>query len=690
MKAKTKIILLGILAALIPALTYLTMTFIQKNSLSAKLETQIDAQIKNSISAIAKDMYNLCKSQQESIQASLIANLNVADDIIKKSGGVSLSESTLSWQAVNQYTKQPTKVELPSMSIGGREFGQVDNPGKSSLLVDETAALVGGTCTVFQRMNKKGDMLRIATNVIKKDGRRAVGTYIPATNPDGKANPVIQTVLSGETFKGKAFVVDSWYITAYAPLKDNNAQLVGMLYVGIKQENTTSLRNAILSTKIGKEGFVSVLGGTGKTRGEYIVKPSSITATSALGEKDIDGTNYKQQIIDKAVTLQPGEIAFFKNKIKTSDGIRTQLTCAAYFRDWDWIILASAQEEDIGVAKIQANKALNNLIFYTILFGLIALVISVALSVMLGASITNPIHRIMENLFAGAEQAASASTEVSTSSQSLSQGTTEQAASLEETSSSLDEMNSMTNQNADNSQQASALAKDAKKAAETGGQSMTEMKTAVDEINASSEKISKIIKTIEEIAFQTNLLALNAAVEAARAGEHGKGFAVVAEEVRNLAKRSADAAKDTTALISESIEKAHNGKTIVDKASEALEEIKLHTTKVADIIIEIAQASREQAQGFGQISNAISQIDQVTQQTASTAEETASAAEELTAQSQMLKDNVFQLQRIIDGSAAQQNMGYSNYPPAPTMPARRTTAVSPRHSGHMLMGPDQI
>ncbi len=235
------------------------------------------------------------------------------------------------------------------------------------------------------------------------------------------------------------------------------------------------------------------------------------------------------------------------------------------------------------------------------------------------------------------EQINSGSTQVSDASQTLSQGATESAASLEEITASMTEMASQTKLNADNASQANSLSKGAKNAATRGSNLMGDLVNAMGDINRSGEDISKIIKVIDEIAFQTNLLALNAAVEAARAGQHGKGFAVVAEEVRNLAGRSAKAAKETAELIENSAEKTRHGNAIVEKTEAALRGIVAGTTKVSDLVAEIAAASNEQSEGISQVNQGLNQIDSVTQQNTANAEESAAASEELASQSSQLQ-----------------------------------------------------
>lgn len=249
-------------------------------------------------------------------------------------------------------------------------------------------------------------------------------------------------------------------------------------------------------------------------------------------------------------------------------------------------------------------------------------------------------NEVLSNIAVASEQVAAGSKQVSDSSVALSQGATEQASSVEQLTASLEEISSQTKMNAQNANQANDLAETAKSNAVQGNQQMGDMLKAMEDINEASANISNVIKVIDDIAFQTNILALNAAVEAARAGQHGKGFAVVAEEVRNLAARSADAAKETTSMISSSIKKAEDGTKIARDTAGALNKIVDDIDKVATLIKEIAVASNEQATGIGQVNQGIMLVSQVVQTNSATSEESAAASEELSSQASFLKEMV--------------------------------------------------
>jgi len=260
----------------------------------------------------------------------------------------------------------------------------------------------------------------------------------------------------------------------------------------------------------------------------------------------------------------------------------------------------------------------------------------------------------------------------------MADGSSQQAASLEESSASLEEMAGMTRKNAENAQSAKALANQTRTAADTGAEDMKEMKLAMSAIQVASVEVSKIIKTIDEIAFQTNLLALNAAVEAARAGEAGLGFAVVAEEVRSLAQRSVQAARETTEKISNSTAKSEQGARISEKVAKSLDEITNKARQVDELIAEIAVASQEQSQGIDQVSRAVSDMDRVTQGNAATAEETSAAATELNNQTVQLKSVIAELIEMVNGASTQspadEPASHHHIAAAQRMPAKTLTA----------------
>ena len=278
-------------------------------------------------------------------------------------------------------------------------------------------------------------------------------------------------------------------------------------------------------------------------------------------------------------------------------------------------------------------------------------ILSLAIGYIFSMSISKKLTEISQHIMNSAQETSAGSTQLTSASSQLSQGATESAASLEETVSSLEELSSMVKLNSDHAKEANSLSQKSLQAAEHGEHEIVKLISAMGDMSKSSRKIEEIINVIDDIAFQTNLLALNAAVEAARAGEQGKGFAVVADAVRNLAQRSASAAKDINSLIKENVSKTEDGSKIADLSGSSLKEILNSVKKVADLNSEIAAASQEQANGIEQISKAMNHLDQATQSNASSSEEVASSAQEMSSQASLLANLVSELESFVKGFA---------------------------------------
>jgi len=367
------------------------ITIIQKVNIDEKVGEELDRLGKENIAHIGNDVYSLCETADALIQEAVSNNLNVSREIMNKHGSIQLSRKVTRWQAVNQFTKQPSMIELPRMILGKNWLGQNRDMETTTPIVDEVKNLVGGTCTIFQRMNENGDMLRVATNVEKLDHTRAIGTYIPAVNTDGTLNNVVSTVLGGRTYRGRAYVVNDWYLTAYEPLRDKNAKIIGMLYVGVKQNAVDSLKKAIMDIKVGKTGYVYVLGGKGFQKGRYIISKDGKRDGEDIWEaKDADGRLFIQSIVNKGLKLNKGEVAYeeYPWKNEGDKSARMKIAAITYFEPWDWIIGAGSYEEDFYMAKNIVDSALYQLIFWMLAGGLIVFGIGLIAAVLMAGKIS--------------------------------------------------------------------------------------------------------------------------------------------------------------------------------------------------------------------------------------------------------------------------------------------------------------
>ena len=647
---KAKLLTLGLALSVIPLLLLSGFVFKQGIQMTKDAGDECLKLAYADLDHIAEGIYAMVSTQHQLLLQKVKSDLGTARAVGKLLGKPKLdSKNKVRWSARNQYTKAARSVELPKLCLGEKWLGKNQSFDKKSPLVDEAAEITHGIVTIFQRMNEQGDMLRVATNVKLKDGSRAIGTYVPRTNPDGKENPVVGAIMRGETFIGRAKVVGQWHICAYEPMKDKDGRVIGINSVAIKQESVAGVREAVMATKVGKTGYVFVL----DSAGNYLISAGGKRDGENIAQaKDANGVLFIQEICEKAQKLGPKDVAEqqYPWKNKGDKVARMKVARIKYFKDWDWVIGVGSYLEDFEGAKQRVAEIGDKSNMMVGVITLVTLVLATLAWGYLSGTLSQGIGKVVERLTHAAGEVASASSQVASSSQQMASGASEQASSLEEISASLEEMTSMTKQNADNANQANNRAQDASSAAQQGIEAMGKMSGAIDRIKQSSDETAKIVKTIDEIAFQTNLLALNAAVEAARAGEAGKGFAVVAEEVRNLAQRSAEAAKSTSSLLLDAQKHAEDGVNVSRDVASILDRISDSVGDVSNVINEVSTASNEQAQGIEQVNVAVAQLDAITQSNAANAEESASASEELSAQSQELNGMVDILAGVVNGS----------------------------------------
>lgn len=686
MRLQTKVVATSVGGIAVTAIAIIGLLLVNKGQLREQVSCEVTALGHESCKKIALDVEQMLTVYHKALLQSLSKSLSTAEYLVHQAGEVRFADETVRWQAVNQFTKATQTVDLPRMQIGEISIEPNMDLAVPAPIVDKVGELTGAACTIFQRMNSQGDMLRISTTVPTAEGKRAIGTYIPAVNPDGTPNPVVAAVLRGETYTGKAFVVNAWYITTYKPIFDENRNVVGCLFVGVARDEIPELRQGIMDIKVGKSGYVYVLQGSGERRGTYVISQAGKRDGENIWDaKDADGRYFIRSIVEAAKKLQPGECAVerypWKNEGDAS--ARWKVAAVTYFEPWDWVIGAGAYEDDFQDALQRVDAAMNGMIWWTAGGGLLVLLVCAGFAAWTARNTVAGLHRAVDmlkdiaqgegdltkrldiqskdeigelahwfNAFIGklremirqviesAEQFTEGAKVVAESSQTVAQGAQTQAAGVEEMSAAIEELSRSVDAVRALTVEADELARKSSVSAKQGGSAVEKSMTAMNAIRESSKRIGDIIQVISEIAGQTNLLALNAAIEAARAGEHGMGFAVVADEVRKLAERSNHAAQEIAQLIRESTRLVEEGAELSDGMGEALQGILRGVEETAAKIGVIAQKAADQNAAAHEVRRAIEGIALVAEQSAAGSEEMASSSQELGAQADALRQLV--------------------------------------------------
>lgn len=576
---------------------------------------------------------------EDALREQTQLSLRVAADALKRHGGATLRSDTVTWTATNQLDSSKADVTLPGFAAGSTWFGQERASGARVPVVDEVLDVAHARCTVFQRMNDRGDMLRVATNVLK-DGQRAIGTYIPATEPDGAANAVVSAVMQKRTFIGRAFVVDGWYVSAYEPIVIDG-EVAGMLFVGVPERDAVArLMREMDGVKVGDTGRVFILHAKGAAAGK-VVRPLAGEAVGAslIDARDAEGRTWVRDLVGGAATLGAAQIARASFALQDGSGAaRPYVAAYSYFAPWDWVIAVAVPEDELFRTATRVSELSRATLWWVLWIGLFGLALAGGTWQWVARRTEGQLQPVVQRVASAAQEISAAAGSVAAASNHLAQGSAQQAASSEQASSALAQVAAMARRNAEAAAQAATVAQRGQEAAARGSGAMDRMSTAMSSIEASGNKVSKIARAIDELSFQTQLLALNAAVEAARAGELGQGFAVVAEEVRSLSNRSAEAAKEASANVDQAIASTQQGAALSTDLRETLSQLVDRVRDLGSAVGTIAGDSAQQRTGIDQATQAVDRLANLGRETAAGAEEAAAAAEELWAQSEALSE----------------------------------------------------
>lgn len=520
-----KVIGLALIAALLPALALTLLLVTKEGPLVKQIQKEIRTLVDSTLDATVNDIYASCQTANDLIKKQLEGTLNVINHFIQEAGGIYLNKSKeVDWSAINEKTYEVSSVKLPQLLIGDHWLGQNKSFSKTTPVIDEVRDLLGGTISVYQRMDEAGNMLNIATNVSTLNHERAIGTFIPSINTEGDANPIITTLLKGQQFRGSAFVFDDWYLTTFDPIKNENDEVIGALYVGVRQKNIESLIRSIESISVGPNGYAWIIKGTPNSNNildDLIIKSINTDKSTIISPMS---EAFYRRIRQDAHNLREKEIGTEHVSWQdTEDSPVSKKTIKyTYLKDWDWVIGITAYDSDFEKPLIEVKALFDQLTIGVILAALITFLIAGIIAFAFGSFIVKPITaltRIATRVTEGNIGAAVSIVEKITRDEEKDLARVQYR--NDETGNLLNafmimiatlnhiisQVKTSSNQLIATAGEISDAAKDQEGTVSDFGSSTNQIATAVKQISSTSQELFKTMSNVSDVANETGLMA---------------------------------------------------------------------------------------------------------------------------------------------------------------------------------------
>ncbi|PZR53525.1 hypothetical protein DNL40_08495 [Xylanimonas oleitrophica] len=647
----------GVGAVVVTAVVVTTVGGWQVSTLAADAGQDVADLVRHDLEGTVDRSVALVDTQAMTVEERLATEVRVAQAILEASGPLSFGEP-VEWAAASQLDGSQTTVELPALLLGGEPLGRNTAPDVASPVVDEVAAMLGSEATIFQRMNREGDMLRVATTVEDGQGRRAIGTYIPSQVAGGGANSVVAAALAGRTYYGIAPVLGEPYASAYVPLVVDE-QVVGMMFVGTPQSEIDGpVRKAIAKSVVADSGYVTVVADDGS----WVVPPPG--GTDGLGN-----------VAARLVTAGSQSVHSVELGVDLPDGPATVL--AQRYKPWGWTVAAWVPDAELHAAEKELAAGARRLVWTQLGVGVLVALVVAAGVVWTSGRIVRRVQRLtgalrrvagrdlsvdvrgegadeigvmgnalgeairamraaLHQMRRGAEAARRTAERLSSSSGELEEAAGHTSASAQQAAASAgvvsDEVQAVTAAMTEMRTTIEAVARDVGDASEQAAQAVgvtTEAAEVAVRLRESSSQIASVLKVVTQIAAQTNLLALNATIEAARAGEAGKGFAVVAGEVKDLAQQTTTAIGEIGPVLEAVSRDATDVGRAIERLAEQIAAVDERQSSIAAVVEEQATTTSDVERNLLVAAGTSSEIAQSAALVARSAEQSQSGALEV-------------------------------------------------------------